>query len=493
MGAAGECMNITHQQKKMSIEHLRAFRDRFSIPISDEKITEIPFYRPADDSPEIIYLRKQREALGGYLPARSSAFDPLAIPELSAFSAVTKNLGDREISTTMAFVRILSVLLKDKVLGPRIVPIIPDEGRTFGMEGLFRQIGIYSPVGQLYTPVDHEQVMYYREAKDGQILEEGINEAGAFCSWIAAATSYSSNKLAMIPFYIYYSMFGFQRIGDLAWAAGDIQARGFLLGGTAGRTTLAGEGLQHQDGHSHILASTIPNCVAYDPTYAYELAVIIQHGLYRMYEREDNVFFYITVMNENYQHPDMPVGVEDGIIKGMYLLQESDKKSKKHVQLLGSGTILREVIKAASMLKDDFSVTADIWSVTSFNELRRDGLAVERHNRMHPDKPAQKCYVSQQLAGRTGPVIAATDYMRLYAEQIRPFIQAPYVTLGTDGYGRSDTREKLRHFFEVDAKYIVVTALSALAEQGDVPKSTVVDAIKRYKIDPEKIDPVLAH
>lgn len=493
MGAAGEGMNITHQQKKMSIEHLRAFRDRFSIPISDEKITELPFYRPADDSPEIIYLRKQREALGGYLPARSSTFEPLPIPDLSAFSVVTKNLGDREISTTMAFVRILSVLLKDKALGPRIVPIIPDECRTFGMEGLFRQIGIYSPVGQLYTPVDHEQVMYYREAKDGQILEEGINEAGAFCSWIAAATSYSSNKLAMIPFYIYYSMFGFQRIGDLAWAAGDIQARGFLLGGTAGRTTLAGEGLQHQDGHSHILASTIPNCVTYDPTYAYELAVIIQHGLYRMYEREDNVFFYITVMNENYQHPDMPAGVEEGIIKGMYLLQENNKKSKKHVQLLGSGTILREVIEAARLLKEDFSITADIWSVTSFNELRRDGLAVERHNRMHPDKPAQQSYVTQQLAGRVGPIIATTDYMRLYAEQIRPFIQSPYVTLGTDGYGRSDTREKLRHFFEVDAKYIVITALNALAEQGDVPKSTVIDAMKRYKIDPEKIDPVIAH
>lgn len=493
MGAAGEGMNITHQQKKMSVEHLRAFRDRFSIPISDEKITELPFYRPAEDSPEILYLRKQRELLGGYLPARSSTFEALAIPDLSAFSVVTKNLGDREISTTMAFVRILSVLLKDKELGPRIVPIIPDECRTFGMEGLFRQIGIYSPVGQLYTPVDHGQVMYYREARDGQILEEGINEAGAFCSWIAAATSYSSNKLAMIPFYIYYSMFGFQRVGDLAWAAGDIQARGFLLGGTAGRTTLAGEGLQHQDGHSHIMASTIPNCVAYDPTYAYELAVIIQHGLYRMYEREDNVFFYITVMNENYQHPDMPAGVEDGIIKGMYLLQDSHKKSKKHVQLLGSGTILREVIEAARLLKDDFAVSADIWSVTSFNELRRDGLAVERHNLMHPDKPAQQCYVSQQLAGRVGPIIAATDYMRLYADQIRPFIEAPYVTLGTDGYGRSDTRAKLRHFFEVDAKYIVVTALNALAEQGEVPKSTVLDAMKRYGIDPEKIDPVIAH
>ena len=490
MGAAGEGMNITHQQKKMSVEQLRAFRDRFSIPISDEKITEVPFYRPADDSPEIQYLRKQREALGGYLPARHTAFEPLSVPLLSAFSAVTQNLGDREISTTMAFVRILTTLLKDKELGQRIVPIVPDECRTFGMEGLFRQIGIYSPVGQLYTPVDHEQVMYYREARDGQILEEGINEAGAFCSWIAAATSYSSNKYPMIPFYIYYSMFGFQRIGDLAWAAGDIQARGFLLGATAGRTTLAGEGLQHQDGHSHLMASTIPNCVAYDPTFAYELAVIIQNGLYRMFTLQDNVFYYITVMNENYKHPDMPAGAEEGIIKGIYLLQESSKKQKKHVQLLGSGTILREVIEAARLLNEDFSVSSDVWSVTSFNELRRDGLAVERHNRMHPNEPAMVSYVSQQLNGRKGPVIAATDYMRLYAEQIRPFIDSPYVTLGTDGYGRSDTRAKLRHFFEVDAKFVVISALSALANLGDVPKSTVMDAMKRYGIDSEKPDPI---
>ena len=490
MGAAGEGMNITHQQKKMTIEQLRAFRDRFSIPISDDKISEIPFYRPAEDSPEIKYLRKQREALGGYLPARSSAIDPLPIPDLSAFSTVTKGTGDREISTTMAFVRILSVLLKDKVLGQRIVPIVPDECRTFGMEGLFRQIGIYSPVGQLYTPVDHEQVMYYREARDGQILEEGINEAGAFCSWMAAATSYSSNKFTMIPFYIYYSMFGFQRIGDLAWAAGDMQARGFLLGGTAGRTTLAGEGLQHQDGHSHLMASTIPNCVAYDPTYSYELAVIIHDGLRRMYEKQENIFYYITVMNENYQHPDMPAGVEEGILKGMYLLQDTAKPSKLHVQLFGSGTILREVIEAARLLKDDFSVSADIWSVTSFTELRRDGLSVERHNRMHPDAAPQQSYVSQQMTGRKGPIIAATDYMRLHADQIRPFIDSPYITLGTDGYGRSDTRAKLRHFFEVDAKFIVVAALKSLVEQGDAPASIVLDAMKRYGIDSEKLDPV---
>ena len=491
MGAAGEGMNITHQQKKMSIEQLRAFRDRFSIPISDEEITDVPFYRPDENSPEIQYLRKQREALGGYLPARSTDFETLPIPPLSAFSALMSNMGDREISTTMAFVRILSILLKDKAISSRIVPIVPDECRTFGMEGLFRQIGIYSPVGQLYTPVDHEQVMYYREARDGQILEEGINEAGAFCSWIAAATSYSSNKLTMIPFYIYYSMFGFQRIGDLAWVAGDIQARGFLLGGTAGRTTLAGEGLQHQDGHSHLMASTIPNCVAYDPTYAYELAVIMQNGLHRMFEKQDNVFYYITVMNENYQQPDMPKGAEEGIIRGMYLLHDSgNKQNKAHVQLLGSGTILREVIAAAQLLKDDFSVTSDVWSVTSFNELRRDGLSIERYNRMHPTKPKQKSYVADVLEGQKGPVIAATDYMRLYADQIRPFVDAPFVALGTDGYGRSDTRSRLRHFFEVDAKFIATAALMALADAGDIEKAVVVDAMKRYGIDPEKQDPV---
>ena len=489
MGAAGEGMNITHQQKKMTVDQLRAFRDRFSIPITDDQIQEIPFYRPAEDSPEIQYLKKKREALGGYLPARRIDCETLPIPDLSEFSAVTHGLGDRELSTTMAFVRILSVLLKNKDLSQRIVPIVPDECRTFGMEGLFRQIGIYSPVGQLYTPVDHEQVMYYREARDGQILEEGINEAGAFCSWMAAATSYSTNHLPMIPFYIYYSMFGFQRIGDLAWAAGDMQARGFLLGGTAGRTTLAGEGLQHQDGHSHLMASTIPNCVSYDPTFAYELAVIIQNGLYRMFEKQENVFYYLTVMNENYTHPDLPAGVETGILKGMYLLQESPQKAKQHVQLLGSGAILREVIQAAHLLQQDFSVSSDIWSVTSFNELRRDGLAAERYNRLHPEELEQSSYVTQQLAGRCGPVIAATDYMRLYADQIRPYINSRYITLGTDGYGRSDTRTKLRHFFEVDAKFIVLAALQALVDTEELPKSVLSDAIQRYGIHPEKIDP----
>ncbi len=490
MGAAGEGQNITHQQKKMTVEQLKVFRDRFSIPVSDEEIADVPFYKPADDSPEIKYLKKQREALGGYLPARSSKVPALTIPDLADFSAITHGLGDREISTTMAFVRILSVLLKNKELGPRVVPIVPDECRTFGMEGLFRQIGIYSPVGQLYTPVDREQVMYYREAQDGQILEEGINEAGAFCSWIAAGTSYSSNKLAMIPFYIYYSMFGFQRIGDLAWAAGDMQARGFLLGGTAGRTTLAGEGLQHQDGHSHLLASTIPNCIAYDPTFAYELAVIIKDGLHRMYEQMESVFYYITVMNENYAHPDMPEGVEEGIIKGMYLLQEEQNKAKEHVQLMGCGTILREVIKAASMLHDDYGVTSDIWSVTSFNELRKDGLAVERYNSLHPQEQPKESYVTTLLKDTQGPVVSATDYMRLYSEQIRPFVPNRFVTLGTDGYGRSDTREQLRHFFEVDAKFIVLAALNALVAEGTLEKETVLDAMKRYHINPDKLDPV---
>ena len=490
MGEAGEGMNITHQQKKMTLEQLRVFRDRFSIPVSDEHIDKIPFYRPPEDSPELIYLRKQREQLGGYLPQRSKAAEPLPTPDLSAFSAVTHGMGDREASTTMAFVRILAALLKDKVLAPRIVPIVPDECRTFGMEGLFRQIGIYSPVGQLYTPVDHEQLMYYREALDGQILEEGINEAGAFCSWIAAATSYSTNQLSMIPFYIYYSMFGFQRIGDLAWAAGDMQARGFLLGATAGRTTLAGEGLQHQDGHSHLMASHIPNCVAYDPTYAYELAVIIRHGLYRMMERQEDVFFYITVMNENYTHPDLPSGVEEGIIQGMYLLQACKKPAKLHVQLMGAGTILREVREAARLLADDFSITADIWSVTSFNELRREGLAIERYNALHPDEPNQRSYVQKQLIGRKGPVIAASDYVRLYADQIRAFVPAPFVSLGTDGYGRSDTRAKLRHFFEVDAKFIVLAALNALVNTGEIPAARITDAMTRYGINPDKLDPV---
>lgn len=489
MGAAGEGQNITHQQKKMTEEELKHFRDRFNIPVTDEQIEDVPFYKPDENSPEIKFIKEHREALGGPTPSRDTNCEPIKAPALDAFAAVMKGLGERELSTTMAFVRILQVLLRDKTIGPRVVPIVPDESRTFGMEGLFRQIGIYSPVGQLYTPVDRDQVMYYKEAVDGQILEEGINEAGAFCSWMAAATSYANNQLAMIPFYIYYSMFGFQRIGDLAWAAGDMQARGFLLGATAGRTTLAGEGLQHQDGHSHLMSATIPNCVSYDPTFTYEVAVIMQHGLYRMYEKQENVFFYITLMNENYQHPDMPKGVEEGILKGMYQLQSQKKPKKLHVQLMGSGTILREVMTAADMLEKDYGVTSDIWSVTSFTELRREGLALEREARFKPNKKQPPSYVEQQLSGQKGPIIAATDYMRSYAEQIRPFIKAPYVTLGTDGYGRSDTRKQLRHFFEVDAKFIVLASLKALVDTGELSKDKVADAIKRYGINPDKLNP----
>lgn len=491
MGSAGEGMNITHQQKKMTLEQLAQFRDRFSIPVSDEELPNIPFYKPSPDSPEMKFLHKQREKLGGYLPTRVNELEKLEIPELPAFEALLNDSGGREMSTTMAFVRILSILLKDSNIGSRIVPIVPDECRTFGMEGLFRQIGIYSPVGQLYTPVDREQVMYYREEKNGQIFEEGINEAGAFCSWIAAATSYSSNRLAMIPFYIYYSMFGFQRIGDLAWAAGDMQAKGFLLGGTAGRTTLAGEGLQHQDGHSLLLASTIPNCVAYDPTYAYELAVIIQNGLKRMYGDNEHIYYYITVMNENYEHPAMPKDVEDGIIRGMYRLKSVAIDKGPHVQLLGSGTILREVEKAQQLLKTDFNVNADVWSVTSFSELRREGLDVERHNRMHTEEENRISYVQSQLEKTQGPIIAASDYMRLVAEQIRPFIgDREYVTLGTDGYGRSDTRERLRYFFEVNAHFIVIAALDALVKQGTLPKKTLKEAFAKYGINPHKPNPV---
>lgn len=488
MGTAGEGMNITHQQKKMDIEALKAFRDRFQVPISDADIAEAPFFKPANDSPELQYLHARRKALGGYLPARRRETESLPAIGLDALASVIKGTGDREISTTMAFVRILNILMKDKALGSRVVPIIPDESRTFGMEGMFRQYGIYSPVGQLYKPVDADQVMYYREEQNGQILEEGINEGGAFSSWIAAATSYSTNNLPMIPFYIYYSMFGFQRTGDLAWAAADMQARGFLIGGTAGRTTLAGEGLQHQDGHSHIQAGLIPNCISYDPTYSYELAVIIQDGLRRMYQNQENVFYYITVMNENYVHPDMPKGVEEGIIKGMYPLKAT--KGKQRVQLLGSGTILREVIAAAEILENDFGIGADIWSVTSFNELGREARAIERRNRLNPQQEPQVSYITQCLQDKTGPVIAATDYIRAYADQVRAYIPQPYTVLGTDGFGRSDTRKQLRHFFEVDAKYIVAASLNTLADQGELPVKKVIEAMNKLGIDPNKPDPV---
>jgi pyruvate dehydrogenase E1 component len=489
MGEAGEGQNITHSQKKMGEESLRAFRDRFNIPIPDDQISSAPFFKPPADSPEMNYMHECRAALGGYMPARRAEGNALSIPPLDTFKALLDGSGEREMSTTMAFVRFLTSLTRDKAIGKFVVPIVPDEARTFGMEGMFRQLGIYSSVGQLYKPVDSDQVMYYREDKKGQILQEGINEAGAMSSWIAAATSYSNNGISMIPFYIYYSMFGFQRIGDLAWAAGDMQARGFLLGGTAGRTTLAGEGLQHQDGHSHLQAAFIPNCRAYDPTFAYELAVILHDGMKKMYEARQNVFYYVTVMNENYIQPAMPEDVEEGIIKGIYLYRQGSRK-KKRVQLIGSGTILREVIAAAAMLEDEWNVAADVWSVTSFTELRREAMDVERWNMLHPlDKPLVP-YVTRVLEKQKGPAIAATDYMRSFPEQILPYLcERHFVALGTDGYGRSDMRSQLRKFFEVNRHYVVVAALKALADLGEVDQSVVAQAIKAYRIDPDKPNP----
>ncbi|MFC1347880.1 MAG: pyruvate dehydrogenase (acetyl-transferring), homodimeric type [gamma proteobacterium symbiont of Phacoides pectinatus] len=489
MGVAGEGQNITHSQKKMGEAALKAFRDRFNIPIPDEQISAAPFYKPPADSPELKYMKERRDALGGPLPARFSDAPALEVPGLDLFSALLEGTGEKEMSTTMAFVRLLTTLIRDKRVGRSVVPIIPDEARTFGMEGMFRQLGIYSSVGQLYTPVDSDQVMYYREDKQGQVLQEGINEAGAMSSWIAAATSYSNHGVLMIPFYVYYSMFGFQRVGDLAWAAGDMQARGFLIGGTAGRTTLAGEGLQHQDGHSHLLAATIPNCVAYDPAFAYELAVIVQDGMRRMYREQENVFYYITVMNENYTHLALPEGATEGILKGIYRLRRGGRR-KSRVQLLGSGTILREVMAAGELLERDFSVAADIWSVTSFNELRREGLDAERWNLLHPGQAHRKSYVERQLGETRGPVVAASDYIRSYADQIRPFIGRRYSVLGTDGFGRSDMRSQLRKFFEVNRYYIVVAALKALADDGVVSVKVVEEAIRKYRIDPEKPNPV---
>jgi pyruvate dehydrogenase E1 component len=491
MGEAGEGQNITHQQKKMAEDSLRAFRDRFGLSIPDDQLAEVPFLRFAEDSPEFAYLTERRKALGGPLPARRRTSQPLEVPPLSAFDAQLKGTGERRISTTMAFVRILTTLLRDKQIGKRVVPIVPDESRTFGMEGMFRQFGIFSQVGQLYQPEDANQLMYYREDRTGQMLQEGINEPGAMSSWIAAATSYSSNDVPMIPFYIYYSMFGFQRVGDLAWAAGDMRARGFLIGGTAGRTTLNGEGLQHEDGHSHVFSSVIPNCVSYDPTFGYELAVIVQDGLRRMCVEQEDVYYYLTVMNENYEHPAMPEGAEDGIRKGMYLFREGPPPRRKsaRVQLLGSGTIFREVIAAADLLADDFGVTADLWSVPSFTELRRDGLAADRWNLLHPGERPRVSYVESCLADRDGPVVAATDYVKTFADQIRPFVPRRYNVLGTDGFGRSDYRRKLRQFFEVDRHFVALAALSALAAEGAVPASAVADAIGRYGIDPDKPDP----
>ncbi|WP_312600193.1 pyruvate dehydrogenase (acetyl-transferring), homodimeric type [Pseudomonas luteola] len=487
---AGEAKNIAHNTKKIDVESLKKFRDRFDIPLNDDQLADLPFFRPAEDSPEMKYLRKRREALGGSVPQRRTTSISIPTPPLETLKAILDGSGDREISTTMAFVRILSQLVKDKDLGSRIVPIIPDEARTFGMEGMFRQLGIYSSVGQLYEPVDKDQVMFYREDKKGQILEEGINEAGAMSSFIAAGTSYSTYNQPMLPFYIYYSMFGFQRIGDLAWAAGDSQVRGFLIGGTAGRTTLNGEGLQHEDGHSHILAATIPNCRTYDPTYAYELAVIIREGIRQMTEEQKNVFFYITVMNENYQQPALPEGAEEGIIKGMYLLEEETGDFKHRVQLLGSGTILREVREAKALLRE-MGIGADIWSVTSFNELRRDGLAVDHWNRLHPLEEPRKAYIQQCLEGREGPVIASTDYMKLFADQVRQWVPSKeYQVLGTDGFGRSDSRKKLRHFFEVDRHWVALAALQALADRGAIERQIVADAITKFGIDPLKRNPL---
>ncbi|HJV49972.1 MAG TPA: pyruvate dehydrogenase (acetyl-transferring), homodimeric type [Noviherbaspirillum sp.] len=494
MGKSGEARNTAHQTKKLDDEAIREMRDRFGIPVSDEQLPDIPFFKPSDDTPEIQYLHERRKALGGYLPQRRmKADETLPVPDLTAFKAVLDATAEgREISTTQAFVRIITTLLRDPNLGKRVVPILVDETRTFGMEGLFRQIGIFNQQGQLYEPVDRDQVMYYREDKSGQILQEGINEAGGMSSWIAAATSYSTSNRIMLPFYIYYSMFGFQRFGDLAWAAGDMRARGFILGGTAGRTTLNGEGLQHEDGHSHILASTIPNCLPYDPTFAHELAVIMHDGLKRMVEKQEDVFYYITVMNENYSHPGLKEGTEEDILKGLYLLQEGDKSAKQRVQLMGSGTILREVIEGAALLQNDWGVAADVWSAPSFTLLARDGQDVERWNLLHPTETPRVAHITAKLQGTSGPVVASSDYMRTFAEQVRAYIPKgrAYKVLGTDGFGRSDSRAKLREFFEVDRHYVAVAALKALAEDGAIKPEIVAQAITKYGIDPNKPNPV---
>ncbi|MCU0896399.1 MAG: pyruvate dehydrogenase (acetyl-transferring), homodimeric type [Burkholderiales bacterium] len=495
LGRQGQAQNPTHQLKKLDISTIREMRDHFAIPITDDKLEDLPFYLPPADAPEMRYLHERRKALGGYLPHRRPKADVVPdVPPLSAFEQILQpTAAGREISTTMAFVRCLAQIVRDKSLGKHVVPIVPDEARTFGMEGMFRQLGIYSAEGQKYTPVDKDQVMYYREDKAGQILEEGINEAGAFSSWIAAATSYSVNNVVMVPFYIFYSMFGLQRIGDLAWAAADQRARGFVLGATAGRTTLNGEGLQHEDGHSHILSSVIPNCVSYDPTYAYEVAVIVHDGLRRMVTNQEDVFYYVTLMNENYEHPGMPAGAEEGILKGMYLLRDrtGGKKTKKAVQLAGSGTILREVIAGADLLEQDWGVKADVWSATSFTELRREGMDAERWNLLHPEDKPRVPYVTKLLEGRSGPLVAATDYIKSFADQIRPFVprEKLYRVLGTDGFGRSDTRAKLREFFEVSRYFVVVAALKALADQGELEPGVVAQAIRQYGIDPNKPNP----
>jgi pyruvate dehydrogenase E1 component len=484
MGASGEGQMVTHQAKKMTEDALLAFRDRFELPLTDEQVRNAEYYKPPDDAPEMRYLRERRAALGGSLPVRRRSADPLPVPKLELFSSQLEGTGEREISTTMAFVRVLAALLRDKQIGRHIVPIVPDESRTFGMEGLFRQVGIYSPFGQRYQPQDSQQLMFYKEDEHGQILEEGITEAGSISSFIAAGTSYSAHGVQMVPFYIYYSMFGYQRVGDLVWAAADSRTRGFLLGGTAGRTTLNGEGLQHEDGHSHVLFSVVPNLRAYDPAFSYEVAVIIHEGLRRMIGQQEDVFYYLTLMNENYRHPAMPAGAQEGILRGIYLLREGAGDGPR-VQLLGSGTILNEVLAAADLLGADFGVAADVWSVTSFTELRRDGIEVERWNMLHPESEPRRAYVAEELVPRAGPVVASTDYIRAYADQIRQWVPGRYRVLGTDGFGRSDFRRALRRFFEVDRHYIAVAALRELADEGEVDPADVQKAIARYQIDPD--------
>ncbi|AST32145.2 pyruvate dehydrogenase (acetyl-transferring), homodimeric type [Ralstonia solanacearum] len=492
MGEAGEAMNIAHQQKKMPVDAIRKLRDRFNIPVADDQLEHVPYVKFEEGSKELEYMRRARMDLGGYLPARRQKADALQVPALAAFDALLKATGEgREVSTTMAFVRILNILLKDKNVGKHVVPIVPDESRTFGMEGLFRQVGIWNQEGQKYVPQDHDQLMFYKESQTGQVLQEGINEAGAMCDWIAAATSYSTHGVAMIPFYIYYSMFGIQRIGDLCWAAGDMRSRGFLLGGTAGRTTLNGEGLQHEDGHSHVYHAAIPNCISYDPTFQYELAVVMQDGLRRMYVEQEDIYYYLTVMNENYEHPEMPVGAEADIIKGMYLFKKGVENSNApRVQLLGSGTIFREVIAAAELLKKDWGVESDLWGCPSFTELAREGNATARWNLLNPTAAQRESHVEKMLKGVRGPVIASTDYVRTFAEQIRAFVPRRYVVLGTDGFGRSDTREKLRHFFEVDRYWVTVASLKALADEGVLPREKVAEALKKYNLDPNKPNPM---
>jgi len=491
MGGSGEAINITHSQKKMKMDDLKSFRDRFQVPISDKEVEQMSFYRPPDDTPELEYLKQCRTALGGHLPARRTKGDSLDIPALTIFERLLQETGEREISTTQALVQAMTLLCKDKNIGQRVVPIVPDEARTFGMEGMFRQIGIYAHEGQKYEPVDRDQLMYYKENQSGQLLEEGITEDGAMSSWIASATAYSNSGMQMIPFYIFYSMFGFQRIGDLVWAAGDMQARGFLIGATSGRTTLNGEGLQHEDGHSQIMAGNVPNCVSYDPTFSHELMVIMQNGMERMFKKQENVFYYITTMNENYSHPGLSKGQEKNIVKGMYLLQKG-KKGKTRVQLLGSGSILREAIAAADLLSADFKVEADIWSCTSFNQLKRDGDDVSRWNMLHPDKKPKMSHVEKCLLDTDGPVVAATDYVKLFADQIRAYVPRSYSVLGTDGFGRSDSRQALRKHFEVDRYYIAVASLNALMEDGSVSFKTVNAAIKKYGIDPNKNNPLMS-